>query len=192
MPLKQTPIHPLKSIAVGVHTVFAPKGACTERDSKMVRPVDDLLRAISLPNTQSIHFLDMENLLGTGLFFSWQVSQLQSDYVAKVGASKEDLYFIAAGPQNRDAVVTGWQWGSSFFQFRKGKDGADLALVGLFHAIQAPELYSNIYVASGDYLLSEITRIADSRRIPVTVVTGKGAQSKYLKSYRTVKLGGLQ
>jgi len=134
----------------------------------------------------------MENLLGTGLFFSWQVSQLQSDYVAKVGAREEDLYFIAAGPQNRDAVVTGWQWGSSFFQFPKGKDGADLALVGLFHAIQEPELYSNIYVASGDYLLSEITQAAHSRRVPVTVVTGKGGLSKYLKGYTTVQLGDLQ
>jgi hypothetical protein len=158
----------------------------------MVRPVDELLKVIARPNTKSIHFLDMENLLGTGLFFSWQVRQLQSEYVARVGAGKEDLYFIAAGPQNRDAVVTGWQWGSSFFQFRKGKDGADLALVGLFHAIQEPELFSNIFVASGDRLLSEITQKAKSRRISVTVVTGKGAQSKYLKGYRTVKLGSQQ
>jgi hypothetical protein len=158
----------------------------------MERPIDGLLRAIGLPKTQNMHFLDLENLLGTGLLHELDVKAIRREYVSKVEADADDLYFIAAGPQNRTSIVNGWSWGNSFFQFPKGKDGADLALVALFEAIQEPEYFRNIFVGSGDFLLSRITQKATLRNIPVTVVIGKGAQSKHLKGYRTVKLGGLQ
>jgi hypothetical protein len=145
-----------------------------------------------LPNTENIHFLDLENLLGTGLFHELDVQKIRSEYVSKVGAKADDLYFIAAGPQNRGSVVNGWSWGNSFFQFPKGKDGADMALVAVFEAIQEPECFRNIYVGSGDFLLSQITKKATLRNIPVTVVTGKGAQSKSLKAYKTIQLEGVQ
>jgi hypothetical protein len=61
----------------------------------------------------------------------------------------------------------------------------------VFEAIQEPEFFRNIYVGSGDFLLSKITQKATLRNIPVTVVTGKGAQSKFLKGYKTIQLGGI-
>lgn len=172
-------------------TLFSHQKVPQQKEIQMVRPMDGLLRAIALPTTQNIHFLDLENLLGTGLFQEWQVQKLGREYISQVGANSDDLYFIAAGPQNRDSVVLGWSWGNSFFQFPKGKDGADMALVALFEAIQEPEHYRNIFVGSGDFLLSQITHKATLRNIPVTVVTGKGAQSKALKGYKTIQLRGI-
>jgi hypothetical protein len=162
-----------------------------QKEIQMERPMDGLLRTIALPNTENIHFLDLENLLGTGLFHELDVQKIRTEYVSKVGANADDLFFIATGPQNRNSVVNGWSWGNAFFQFPKGKDGADLALVAVFEAIQEPEFFRNIYVGSGDFLLSKITQKATLRNIPVTVVTGKGAQSKFLKGYKTIQLGGI-
>ena len=102
----------------------------------MNRTVDNLLSAISLSESSSIHLIDVENLVGSGVVTREAVSDLCQRYVEDVYASHEDLYFVAAGPQNAEAVREGWKAGQTFYQFRKGKDGADIALVDFFQSIE--------------------------------------------------------
>jgi hypothetical protein len=155
----------------------------------MVRPVDGLLRTISDGDTRSIHFVDIENLVGSGVINHWQVQSMCGKYVSKTNATINDLFFIAAGPQNRQATVEGWSWGHTFYQFRKGKDGADHALVDFFSSIERVAMFEQIYIASGDHGLKEIATKAHSCGIPVTVVTGKGKQSHVFFRFPHLAIG---
>lgn len=149
----------------------------------MDRPVDGLLAAISVSSCKRIHFIDVENLIGKGWISIEDVGPLSRQYQEVTAASDDDLLFIAAGPQNKDAILEGWKWGNKFFQFRKGKDGADLALISLFKNIVDIGNYSEIVVGSGDGLLSGIAERAEQTGVPVCVVTGQGGKSRSLSKY---------
>jgi len=156
----------------------------------MERPVDNLLTAISSQEGCSIHFVDIENLAGSGFLTSEAVIETCYKYVQSTNASKKDLFCIAAGPQNKVAAFNGWVWGNTFYQFRKGKDGADNALVSFFEGIENPEKFERVFVASGDHSLATIAEKAEFRGIPVTVVTGKGAKSRLFSRFQTLSIGG--
>jgi len=155
---------------------------------KMDRPVDGLLAAISMPSCKRIHFIDVENLVGKGWLSADDVRPLALHYKEATNSDQSDLLFIASGPQNKDAVFEGWAWGNKFFQFRKGKDGADLALITLFNNIVDIGSYEQIFVGSGDGILSNIAERAEQTGVPVQVVTGMGGKSRALMKYPGLKL----
>ena len=155
----------------------------------MDRPVDGLLAAISMPTCTRIHFIDVENLIGKGWISIDDVRPLAEQYQRTTASSDEDLLFIAAGPQNKNAILEGWKWGNKFFQFRKGKDGADLALISLFNNIVDIGNYSEIFVGSGDGMLSGIAERGEQTGVTVCVVTGRGGKSRSLSKYPAKRLG---
>jgi hypothetical protein len=157
-------------------------------EREMERPVDGLLSAISMPDCKKIHFVDAENLLGSGVFSPDDVRQLAGEYVIQTKSEPSDLFFIASGPQNKQALLEGWSWGNKFFQFRKGKDGADIALISLFSNIVDLGKYSEIYVGSGDGALLEIAKSALEKGVGVSIVTGKGTKSRSLESFPEINL----
>jgi len=157
----------------------------------MNRPVDKLLDAIGGPDRKSIHFVDLENLVGAGFYTSEQVAKVCESYVSGTASNAKDLFFISSGTQNKEATYTGWSWGNVFFQFRKGQNGADQALVNFFESIQTPEVYQSVYVASGDHSLEAIAEGARKSGLSVTIVTGKGGTSRALRAYPQLQLRGL-
>lgn len=156
----------------------------------MDRPVDKLLSAITLSNDVCLHFVDVENIAGSGLLTVEGVERLCKNYVAQSHAKSCDLFFVAAGPQNAMAVREGWKAGQTFYQFRKGKDGADLALVNFYQNIEHVEKYKGIFVASGDHSLEPIAEGSTRRGVPVTVVTGKGGLSRVFSGYAHLAVRG--
>ena len=154
----------------------------------MERPMDKMFEAVSSPETKRIHLLDVENLVGAGLLTESQVHELCYDYVKCTQCESEDLFLVAAGPQNRFAAVNGWSFGHSLYKFKKGKDGADQALVYLFEQIEHPEKYSEIYLATGDGGLVSIAETAKRLGIDLTVVSGKGKVSNEYRGYKHIKL----
>ncbi len=154
----------------------------------MERPIDQLLRAISGTANINLHLLDIENLAGTGKLSTSTVKRIQMEYLIRTECSPNDLYLIAAGPQNKMALFHGWHQGTTLYQFRKGKDGADFALVNLFSQIEHPEQFSRLFLASGDGELSAIASRAKDAGLSVTVVTGIGRKSRRLMDYKHLKL----
>lgn len=154
----------------------------------IARPVDTLLKTISADGNSKLHFIDIENIVGAGRLSKTDVIQACARYVTATDSRKNDLFLIAAGPQNREAIVGGWNWGTPFFQFRKGKDGADHALLGFFESISDLSLFQGIYLASGDHSLEPIAERARFLGVPIKVVGGKGSISWVFRSYPQIRL----
>lgn len=135
---------------------------------------------------RAVHFIDIENLVGSGLVSIEDVRNAFERYVQKVDVSSSDVFFVASGPQNRAAVVLGWP--KSIYKFKKGADGADLALIGAFHAFDVLSSVSELFIGSGDQRFAEIAYLGTEAGKKVTVVTGVGARSYLLREFATVSL----
>jgi hypothetical protein len=154
----------------------------------MERPIDGLLNAIANPTCNQIHFVDIENLAGTGLLNSEKVSEICASYSNCVPCGVNDLFLVAAGPQNKLAIFEGWAKKGSFYQFRKGKDGADHALLAIFESIENLQHYKKVFLATGDGGLLRIVEQSLSAGISVTLVTGKGKTNQSLRRFPSLKL----
>lgn len=150
--------------------------------------VDELLTAVGPTKPTQVHILDLENLSGSGLLTREAVMHTCREYAECTHASRDDLFLIAAGPQNRTAVYEGWFMGKPVFQFRKGKDGADHALQNLMAQMSGIESFNHIYLASGDGGFAELANEVVERGVPFTVVVGKGKRSNKFNGYPTLNI----
>lgn len=155
----------------------------------MTRALDPLLETVSKGRPVNLHIVDVENLAGTGILTTPKVKEISELYSACTNADVGDLFILAAGPQNKKALFDGWLTGHPIFQFRKGKDGADRALVSLFGQIEHPENFRHVYLASGDAGLLPIAEKSAQVGIQITVVTGTGARSWKYAQYERITLG---
>jgi len=83
-------------------------------------------------------------------------------------------------------VVLGWP--KSIYKFKKGVDGADLALIEAFHAFDILSSVAELFIGSGDQRFAEIAHVGVQAGKRVTVVTGIGARSYRLREFATVSL----
>lgn len=155
-----------------------------------MRPLDGLIKAISKLEPINLHVVDIENLAGSGKLTESVVKSIQREYTSATKSTADDLYLIAAGPQNKHVLFSGWTHGTAIYQFRKGKDGADMALVSLFSQIEHPEVFEHIFLASGDGGLSIIAERAQVLGADVTVVTGAGARSWKYRGHKALQITG--
>lgn len=147
----------------------------------VVRP-----RTSSKQQIRAVHFIDIENLVGRGLVSTQDVIKAHELYFQRVNVAANDVFFVASGPQNRAAVVFGWP--KSIYKFKKGADGADLALISAFHEFEVLSVASELFIASGDQRFAEIAELGSQVGKKVTVVTGLGACSYRLRRFTTVNL----
>jgi hypothetical protein len=135
---------------------------------------------------RAVHFIDIENLVGQGLITLDEVRNARQRYFQKIGVSSKDIFIVASGPQNRAAVVLGWP--GSIYKFKKGADGADLALISVFHEFDVLSVASELFIGSGDNRFAEIAHLGRAAGKLVTVVTGVGARSYRLQPFNSVNL----
>lgn len=154
----------------------------------MTRALDPLLETISQGQMVNLHIVDIENLAGTGLLTTPKVKEISDVYELSTLASSNDVFILAAGPQNKHALFDGWKVGHPIFQFRKGKDGADNALVSLFSQIEHPEKFNRVFLGTGDGGLVAIAESARRFGVHLTVVTGEGGRSRAYSRYKTLSL----
>ncbi len=152
----------------------------------MSRPLDPVIQAVSGGEGPRIHIADIENLAGTGWLSTQLVSQVHDLYFESVDVAAGDLVIIAAGPQNRQAVYQGWH--NAAYQFRKGESGADLALVDTVAAIENLQMFSHIFLASGDGDMAPVATRAVELGIGLTVVTHRGQKSWKLNPFASISL----
>ena len=152
------------------------------------RPIDPLVKVITGGKYKSVHFVDIENLVGMGKFSLAQVQAACDRYVRCVACSPEDLFVITAGPQNASAVYSGWNLGKKIYQFRKGENGADYALNAIFQQFENIQAFEHVYLASGDHGLEPIARKAKDQGVAFTVVTGRGAMAYQFSKYDHIQM----
>jgi hypothetical protein len=152
----------------------------------MERTLDALFEAISQGPNPRLHEIDIENLAGAGLLSTEVVRKVKALYENAVGVEANDLVVVAAGPQNKGAVFEGW--GQAVYKFRKGKDGADDALVSLVDQISDLTMFGHIFIGSGDSKLAQVAEKAKSQGVGATVVTYNGQKSWMLADYAGIQL----
>lgn len=150
--------------------------------------MDSLMHIVTNEAEGNIHFIDIENLIGSGKCSATQVASVCEKYWKCVECTPSDLFVIAAGPQNRDAVFSGWKHGFKLVKFEKGKDGADHALRTVFKQIGNLEHFRKVYLASGDFGLAPIAQGATDRGIDFAVVTGRGTMSDRFINYKHIQI----
>ena len=152
----------------------------------MSRSMDPVVQVVTNGEEPCIHITDIENLAGSGWLDVETVSTIHDIYFENVPVKPGDLVVVAAGPHNRRAVYEGWP--EAAYQFRKGKSGADLVMAEFFENIQDVEIFSHVFLASGDSDLAPVTSKAAAHGIDVTVVTMNGKKSFALNAFPEIRL----
>lgn len=132
------------------------------------------------------HILDIENLAGTGKLTPDLVAQVSGRYFAKVHPNPKDVFFIAAGTQNKWAVMGGWP--NSFYQFKPGKDGADILIAQFCSELEHINRFSRGYLASGDGALSPYAQILADRGMDLRVVARLSSCSWKMRKFELIDL----
>lgn len=138
------------------------------------------------PSKPNCHILDIENLAGTGKLTPNLVSQVRANYFSKVHPAPKDVFFIAAGTQNRWAVMGGWP--NSFYQFKPGKDGADILIAQFCSQLEHTNRFARGFLATGDGALSPYAQILADRGLDIRVVARASSCSWKLKKFELIDL----
>ena len=152
----------------------------------MSRPLDPLIQIIAGAGDIELHEVDIENLAGTGMLTKDAVSRIHDEYMLSVPGAASALILVAAGEHNRAAVYNGWR--GAIYVFRRGANGADLALIDAFEGIASYEQFDHIYLASGDGGLALLANKAKQLGIGLTVVTQRGGKSWRLNGFPSIHL----
>lgn len=118
---------------------------------------------------RSIHLIDIENLCISGDLSVQAVREAREDYFAQVQPGADDLFYIAASHHNMQAALFGW--GAGAYDFRSGKDGADLVLADAMENDHLAERFDQVYLASGDGGLAPQVEALINQGSTVNVVT---------------------
>jgi hypothetical protein len=151
----------------------------------MSRPVDNIVRLFGNEPLR-LHEIDIENLVGTGKPTREQVQAIRKRYRSLVPELDRDLVVLAAGPQNRYAVIEGWP--GAIYIFKKGADGADEALVDFYNQIEDKSIFTDLFIASGDNKFASVCTAASRDGIRTTVVLGAGKKSWKLRASNSISL----
>ena len=147
----------------------------------MDRNTYQLLTVGSVATPRTLHLIDIENLVGCGKVTAEAVAQVRRRYMSASMAQVNDTYCIAAHPMNRNALLEGWR-GASYL-YRKGKDGADQALLNLYWGLKAPEKFQRIVLGSGDFIFWQLVEDARQIGIKVEVLARQESCSRLLSAY---------
>lgn len=154
--------------------------------NQYIRTFDELLASVSTEECPQVHLIDIENLVCAGYFDVFAVRRIRHLYLTASGAGKSDLFLIASGPQNREAIYEGWP--GAAYMWRKGQDGADILLQEVFANLEKPENFQRLFIGSGDGRLASVADTAVKAGLPVTVIAIKAHLSRLFRFHHTVEL----
>jgi hypothetical protein len=90
-----------------------------------------------------------------------------------------DLCVIACN--HGAGVEVAFNWPGARYLWRSGRDGADLALLGVLEAESVPERFETVILASGDGLFAGRVAELARRGVHVTVVANETSLSRRLR-----------
>jgi len=143
----------------------------------MLRSYVSVLSATA--SARRMHFIDIENLVGTGLPCESGVSSVRRAYDLVVGGTTGELVTVACN--HKAAAVVGFTMGLSGAQLQRGSgpDGADLALLAVIRREVLKGRVRRLVIGSGDAIfareLSDLRHLIDELDV-VARVGGIGAE----------------
>ncbi|WP_125776965.1 NYN domain-containing protein [Antribacter gilvus] len=123
---------------------------------------------------RALHLVDIENLTGTGLPDSVAVQVARRNLQRAVPVADGDLVVVGSSHAAALAIADGW--GAARYVWRSGRDGADLALLGVLEEDVA-ERFDHVVIASGDGIFADAAAGLGRRGCDVTVVAREGGIS---------------
>lgn len=127
---------------------------------------------------RTIHLIDIENLVGSASPTAAQAREVRDHYERRY-IRYGDLVVVACSHHAFGAVA--WEWPRARHLPRSGKDGADLALLGVIVGENVAERFEHVVVASGDAIFaSAVTRLR-MQGVSVTVVARHESLSRALR-----------
>src|SRR5262249_21303868 len=95
-----------------------------------IRPAANVGRTVRRPfPARTLHLVDIENLVGTGLPAEWEVAAIRQTYASRVGIAEMDQVVIGC---NHKALTSAWfGWPGARCLVRSGPDGADIELLAV-------------------------------------------------------------
>ena len=128
--------------------------------------------------TRTIHLIDIENLVGSPDPTDQQVREVR-DHYEPMYVRNGDLVVVACSHHAFGTVA--WQWPRARHVPRSGKDGADLALLGVITGERVAERFQHVVVASGDAIFAGAVARLGMKGVSVTVVARHDSLSRALR-----------
>ena len=136
-------------------------------------------RAFGPDVRRTIHLIDIENLVGSGLPATEDVHATQLSLQRLLPVRSGDLVVIGAGPLALMPAYRGWA--GARYVLRAGPDGADLALLAVINDEDIAGRFTAVTIASGDGIFTDAAVEMASRGCRVTVASRKESLSRRLR-----------
>jgi hypothetical protein len=130
---------------------------------------------------RTLHLVDIENLVGTGLPAEWEVADVRQEYAVRVGVGPMDQVVI--GCNHKALPAAGHGWPGARYLVRSGPDGADTELLAVIECENVAARFSRVVIASGDGGFTWAAAGLAAAGCQVTVV------SRRTRLARTLRLG---
>ncbi len=121
---------------------------------------------------RALHLVDIDNLLGDPatcdeLEIGWTISA----YKHAASFVEGDHVVVATSPFGRHALAIGTAWPGARHIWRKGKDGADLALLESAAWAVKTGNFGRVVIGSGDHIFADALEWFAAVGVPVQVVS---------------------
>lgn len=138
---------------------------------------------------RTLHLVDIENLIGTGLPAEWEVAAVHDEYTATVGVGPMDQVVI--GCSHTAFVAAGWGWPGARYVVRSGADGADAELLAVIDCENIAARFARVAIASGDgaFTWAAAALVAAGCRVDVVANRGRLARALRLAAQQVIYLG---
>ena len=130
---------------------------------------------------RTLVLVDVENLLGGSDFTAEQVHALRTVVTASVSIPT-DAHVTVATSAGGPLVEAGLGWPGARRVWRRGQDGADLALADVALNEDTTGRYQRVVICSGDGLFAVVARYLRAAGLQVTVLARPDALSRALAS----------
>lgn len=128
---------------------------------------------------RTLHLIDVENLVGTGLPCPSQVCEVYSWYKQKIGFGPVDQVVLACNHLALVDAAVGWP--DARYRVRSGPDGADLELLDVLEHENVVGRFTRFVIASGDGIFADTAASLAAAGRWVTVVSRRGSLAARLR-----------
>ena len=138
------------------------------------------MSATDVPTGRALHLVDLENVLGDPCAVGPCVAETYEEVLARGLHREGDLVVVAVNPAMARQFAFAPHTSCQLF-VRRGRDGADLALLGWASPELIARRFDRLVVASGDGIFAGIVRALREFGLRVEVLYGNGAVSGHLR-----------
>jgi hypothetical protein len=118
---------------------------------------------------RTLHVVDIENLAGSAIPTSLQVTKVQRLYLARLGFGADDQVVMAASHLGLVNAAVGWP--HARYRVRSGRDGADLELLDVLLHEDVASRFRHVVIGSGDGMFRTAALRLTARNVRVTVAS---------------------